>query len=233
MKTVYLLHGFGVRSFFWDLLRPRLSETFDSVLAPDVDAESFDAYCTAIEEAAIERRDSDGEPVCLCGHSLGALVAAAVAHRTGKAVVDRVILIAPPGSSTATAVSPVLRFLLRNRLIPSFLIRPRFFAQTPASVQKRLFERAVVEPDGLQDDVYLRRTELVKELAHPLPQAGLVLASDADQIAPSEDSVRLAHELGAEVHRFSREERVGHDDYATAPAVVRAVAERISAFCGR
>lgn len=232
MKTLFLLHGYGVRSFFWDELRAKLDGSFAEVVTPDIEAQSFHAYCEEVERLLVARREEDGEPSAVAGHSLGAVIAAAAARTVGEEVTSRVVMMAPPGTGESSQVGPVLRFFLRHRLIPDFMIRPRFFVQAPTAVQKRLFQRAVVESPGLQDDVYQRRAALVEEIASPLAQPSLVITSDADQIVPSDESVALAERLGARVHRFSQGERVGHDDYGTAPAVVSAVANLIVEFCG-
>lgn len=226
MDTILLLHGYGVRSYFWDRLRPELSKRFSTVVAPDIDADSFGSYVEEVERLALVQQP----PVSLVGHSLGALVAAAAALRLGADVVSHAVLLAPPGSSSER-MGPVMRFLLRNQLIPQFLVRPRFFEQTPVAVQKRIFDRAVVESPALQDDIYVRRAELVEGLHGPMPQPALVVCSDADRIVPAGQSASLAERLGAGLHRFSAEDRIGHDDYAAAPAAVLEVARIVSGFC--
>lgn len=231
VKTLILLHGYGVRSFFWDSLRPPLAKNFSEVVTPDVAAESFEAYVDEAERLSIERSEADGRPVAIMGHSLGALVAAAAALRVGKEGIGCAVLVAPPGPSQHDRINPLLRFLLRRRLIPDFLIRPRFFLQTAPSVQKRIFKRVVVEPKGLQDDVYLRRSEIAAKVTGPMPQRALVVCSDADAIVPASASLALAEQLQADVHRFDQSQRIGHDDYAAAPAAVLQIAELVSDFC--
>ncbi|MFW5729745.1 MAG: alpha/beta fold hydrolase, partial [Spirochaetota bacterium] len=127
-RSVILLHGFGVRSYFWDQVGPLFAKVFETVLTPDLRTDNISTLLDTTKELIRRRTEHDGAPVSLVGHSLGGIVSAIAARDLGPGVVEQIAVIASPFGERRQAPSPVLRFLLKRHLLPGFVVRSRFFS---------------------------------------------------------------------------------------------------------
>ena len=228
-SSIVLVHGYGVRGSFWEKLQRHLALHGHRVLAPDLSGDSPFELADQLE--AVARGQAAYGPVVLVGHSLGGILCALVAGRVGPAVVSHLVVIASPFAGRAKGVGPVVKFLIRYRLLPPALIRPRFFSRaTSPPDQKRWFARAVPESPALQQVLFGTDWFPVAELSRPMGKPALALFSEADRIVEAAATRRLATAIGATVHPFPRERGIGHNDFAASDAVSAEVAHTISAF---
>jgi predicted alpha/beta hydrolase family esterase len=236
MKThgTLLFHGYGVRSGTWNTVRAALGDRAGAVAAPDLDADTVDDLIALARGRA--RRfslETDG-PILAVGHSLGGILAALVAQNPGAPVVAGAVIIAAPYGERENAPGPLTRFLLRHRLIPPALLRPRFFSsQTPPDLQREVFANAVAEAPALRELTVQPRHFHTDLFTGPLPVPSLVIASEADRIVPASQSRAFAEVLGSETLILPARERVGHDDFFASPAVARRTADAIADFAAR
>ncbi|TVQ96480.1 MAG: alpha/beta fold hydrolase [Spirochaetaceae bacterium] len=229
-RPIVLVHGYGVRGSFWEKLQPQLALRGHRVVAPDLSGDSPFELADRLEAVARDQAVTAG-PVALVGHSLGGILCALVAGRVGPAVVSHVVVIASPFAGRAKGVGPVVKFLIRYRLLPPALIRPRFFSRaTSRSDQKRWFARAVPESPALQQVLFGTDWFPTAELSRKLLQPALAVYSEADRIVEAAATRRLAAALGAEEHAFPRVRGIGHNDFAASDAVSAAVAGAICDF---
>jgi pimeloyl-ACP methyl ester carboxylesterase len=162
---------------------------------------------------------------------MGAVLAAIAARDLGPGVVLAAVLLAPPFGERESVPGPFLQFLLRRRLLPPFLVRPRFFsANTPRRLQRAAFRAAVPEAPAIQALTFEKRWFHTDYFTEPLAQSALVIASEADRIVPVEQSVRFAEAIGARQHIFPAAEDVGHNDLCMSPSIVPGIVERIVGF---
>jgi pimeloyl-ACP methyl ester carboxylesterase len=236
MKTrgTLFYHGYGVRGNIWRTLVDRLAGSTGPSYTPDLAAKDVDELVTLARGRA--RRVSleiDG-PVLLVGHSLGAVLAAFAAQEPGPPAVGGVVLIAPPYGEREHVPGPVMRLLLRHRLIPPALLRPRFFSsRTPVSTQREIFANAVPEAPALRELTLSRTFFHTAMFDGPLRVPSLVLASRADRIVPAHQSESFGRLLGSEVVVLSEDERVAHDDFFASPEIATQTAQIIRAFAER
>lgn len=228
-----LLHGYGVRGYIWAPLQTALNNRLGPIATPDLHAESLAALLTKAKARARRQSLERDAPIVVAGHSLGAVLAAITARDLGPDVVSAAVLIAPPFGERTHAPGGLLRLLLRHRLIPPFLLRPRFFSsRTPRSVQRAIFRAAVPEPPGIQNLAFETHWFHTGEFAEPLPQPTLVIASEADRIVPVGQSLDFARVIGARVHVFSMNEGLGHDDLFASPEIAARIADIMVDFVG-
>ena len=234
IRGTLLFHGYGVRGGTWKSVQAALGATIGPTRAPDLDAETVDELIDlAAEHASRFAADADG-PVILAGHSLGSVLAALVAQRLGPTVVAAAVLIAPPYGEREQLPGPLMKFLLRNRLVPPFLLRPRFFSpHTPIEIQKEVFANAVPEAPALREMTLSRRFFHTDRFDGPLPVPSLVLASRCDRIVPSHQSESFGTLLGSEIVMLGSEEEVGHDDFFASPEIAARTAGIIRDFAAR
>lgn len=228
---VMMVHGYGVRGSIWSQVAEGLGGELGPILCPDIEASDRDELQTKTVTAVTGFTAEAGGPVLLVGHSLGAALAALAANRLGPAAVAGVFLIAPPFGTRDTVPGPLLRFLLRTRLLPPALVRPRFFSShTPTEIQKTVFRAAVPEARDVQRATFEKTWFHTELLTRPLPVPALVLASEADQIVPSAQSCALAEVIDAPCELLPGARGVGHDDFFASPAVAAETAARIVDF---
>lgn len=227
--TVILVHGYGVRGSFWDKLKPRLERSGTRVLAPDLAGNSPGELADQIETLA--RAESGGRPVMLVGHSLGGILCALVASRVNTGVASHVVVIAAPFGGRARKLNPLVRFLIRFRLLPQFLVRPRFFsAATSKADQKRWFARAVPESPALQSVLFGDGWFPAEAFSSPPRQRALVVYSEADRIVDAAATAAFTRALDANELVFERARGVGHNDFAASDGVVDELARALLGF---
>ncbi|MFP4373600.1 MAG: alpha/beta hydrolase [Spirochaetaceae bacterium] len=231
MRTLLCLHGFGVRGYFWDVIKPHLENVYARVVTPDLRMDTIETVLDSGRRLTEQSAREDGAPVAIIGHSLGGVVGALAARDLGPATVDRVVLVAPPFGERGEVPGPFLRFLLRHRLIPDFLSRPRFFSsETPTSIQKSIFKRAVDESPELKELLFRPKRFHTDLFDGPLPVPTLVVASEADRIVPVRESLEFAERLGAATEVYAAARGIGHDDFTCAPRIAEELAARVSRF---
>jgi pimeloyl-ACP methyl ester carboxylesterase len=236
MKTrgTLFLHGYGVRGGTWDTVRAALGTRVGLTAAPDLSAENVDELVRLARDYARELADKADGPILAVGHSLGAVLAALVALEPGSPTVTGALLIAPPYGENRDAPGPIMRFLLAKQLIPQALIRPRFFShQTPIRIQREVFDNAVNEAPGIQELSFSKRFFHTDLFTERLPVPSMVLASEADRVAPASQSRRFGEVLGSEIEILPQSEKVGHDDFFASPDVARRTADIVADFADR
>jgi len=230
-RTLLCLHGFGVRGYFWEVIKPHLEGVYDRVLTPDLQMDTIETVLESGRRLAQEAAGEDGAPVAIMGHSLGAVVGALAARDLGPPAVDRVVLVAPPFGEATEVPGPFLRFLLRHKLIPDFLSRPQFFSrQTPAPIQKSMFKRAVDESPELKELIFQPRRFHTDLFDVPLAVPSLVVASEADKVVPARESLEFAQRLGASTEVYGATRNIGHDDFTCAPNIAAELSGRMRRF---
>lgn len=234
-KTAILVHGYGVRGFFWSALQQELTDDFSTILTPDFDLESVEEGVEALMELVRQERENSGEPTTLVGHSLGGVICALAAQRLSREEVSHLVILASPyGEVHSGGVGRLLRLAVRFGLVPGWLIRPRFFGpEVPKKKQKELFSQAVRESAGLQDLSRQEKWFHTGAFAEPLEQAILTIASAADQIVSPKETIAFARELRAEQALLPKEAKVGHNDFGYWPPAAKLTADEIRRFLER
>jgi pimeloyl-ACP methyl ester carboxylesterase len=145
--------------------------------------------------------------------------------------VERLTLLAPPFGERGQVPGPVVRFLLKHRLIPDFLSRPQFFSgHTPIDIQKSVFRRAVDESEELQALLFRPRRFHTDLFDGPIGVPTLVVASEGDKVVPASESVDFAERLEASLEVFEASRHIGHDDLTCAPRIAEELVERLVRF---
>ncbi len=234
LKSVICLHGYGVRGFFWEPVRPLLQEAFPEVLTPNLKLQNTRTLLDHAEEIVHGKSKLDRGPVVLIGHSLGGVAAAMCARHLGSRVVSKVVILAAPYGEQERVPGTVTRFLLRHQLIPNVLIRSRFFtAKTAPEDQRRIFDHAVRESKELQDEIFERRWFHTDYFPPPLEQPSLVVASAYDKTVPMQQTLQFADALDAERIVLDYSRKVAHNDMIWAPEVRRSLFPDIVGFLKR
>jgi pimeloyl-ACP methyl ester carboxylesterase len=231
-SSAILIHGYGVRGFFWSALKEELQGSFQSVLAPDFEVERVEAGVSAIVELVREERKRNGEPAVLIGHSLGGVLAALACRELSLKEATHLVLVAAPyGEIPSGGISTLLRFAVRFKLIPEWVIRPRFFgSEVPKEKQKELFSRAVPESRALQDLSRQKRWFHTGTFSELPEQRVLAIASAADRIVDPRETIAFGEELQGETLLLPEEAGVGHDDFGFWPPAAKRVAEAVARF---
>ena len=234
-RSAILVHGYGVRGFFWSALKEELRKDFGNILTPDFEIENVDSGVQMMVDLARREHERSGEPVILIGHSLGGVISALAAQQLSKEEVSHLVIIASPyGTVHSGGVSKLLRLAVRFKVIPGWMIRPRFFGpEVPKEKQKELFSKAVKESEGLQDLSRQERWFHTGAFSEPLEQAILVIASEGDQIVNPEETMAFGRELRAETLLLPRATGVGHNDFGYWPPAAKKTADEIRRFLER
>ncbi|WP_455382390.1 alpha/beta fold hydrolase [Salinispira pacifica] len=232
-QTVIFLHGYGVRGSFWSGFARAFARgeggAFDRVLTPDLDMTDVETLMETTATLVAEEAESRG-PVCLVGHSMGGAVAAVTAQRLGSSAVRKLVCIATPYGGNSARGTGLIRFLIRHRLIPDFVARPRFFTRAPVYVQKAMFAKVVPENRAMQEAAMAEKYFHTELLGGSLPLPSMVIASEADRVVPSSQCRELSERIGATLHLFGPSDRVGHDDFVAAPEIALEVRRMITEF---
>ena len=180
MKTLILLHGYGVRSFFWEPIKTFFESKFPQIYVPDLQMDSPTVLLkTSLEYVQSIQQNHPDDEIFLVGHSLGGAVAFLVAQELGPDVVKKVVLIAVPYGEQKVPFKSLTRFLIKYRLIPNFFSRPKFFSKnTPKAVQKRMFKQVVPESDAMIDEVLKEKFFYTDMVKGPLKQESIFFISE-------------------------------------------------------
>ena len=84
-RTLVCLHGFGVRGYFWEVIRPHFEAMYERVLTPDLDMSTLEVMLESGRRLVGDAAAEDEAPVAVVGHSLGGVVAALTARDLGIA----------------------------------------------------------------------------------------------------------------------------------------------------
>jgi predicted alpha/beta hydrolase family esterase len=222
-QSIICVHGYGVRGFFWKPARTELEKLFSKVIVPDLGMNTVDSAVLNLINLVEAECEKSKQAVILMGHSLGGIISALVTKRLGPGKVSNLIIIASPYGVKSKGIGPVVRFLIKNKLMPAWLIRPRFFgSRTDVSIQKELFAQAVPETEELQSLVTRRPWFHVEELSQDLRVKTLGIASKADQIVRWTETKEFTDALNGQFYVFEKEEDIGHDDFTVhAPTITR------------
>ena len=94
MKHFVFFHGIGIRSFFWESIRPLLDRENIHYSFIDLDFTTmetgFNSALNSVENITKNHPDRD---IILVGHSLGGLFAGYVAYKLGERI-DKLIIVA-------------------------------------------------------------------------------------------------------------------------------------------
>ena len=223
--NLVLLHGYGVRSFFWEPMQTVLNEHGIANVAPDLDMASVEDGLRQISDIVAAVRENRGEPVTLVGHSLGGVLAALAGKRMGPSAVARVVVLSSPfGRNRRGPLAPLLRLALATGLLPPDAVRPRFFGPAiPTERQRALFDRAVREQPGLRSLPWQREWFHSRSFPNGLEQPSVVIASAADRVVPAAQTRAFAAAIGAVYHEFPASEQIGHDDLGVSTEIARRV----------
>lgn len=232
LRTLILLHGYGVRSFFWDPIKTFFESKFPQIYVPDLNMENPAILVQSTKEYVRQIKQMHPEDeIYMVGHSLGSAVALLLAQDLGLDVIKKAVMIAIPYGEQRVPLKSLTRFLIKYRLIPDILSRRRFFSkQTPKQVQKRMFKQVVPESDTMIDEILKDKffhTDLIKG---KLPQDCLILCSEYDKVVPYKQSKILAELIGAQLELYPKDKHVAHDDFITAPTLANEVSEKIVSF---
>ena len=231
-----LIHGFGVRSYFWEALQGDLSERFDRIEAPDLVYARVEEGIEAVRQFCLTLRVSSDGPIVLIGHSLGGVISALAARELEWDVVSHLIVIASPfGNRVGSAFGPLLRVRHALGLVSREEIRRRFFGPDVRRVdQERIFAAAHTESDELRSLARQKRWFHTDAFPSGIAQNALCIASEMDKMVASGETAQFAHALGAEFVRFPASARIGHNDFGMHPPAAHRTAMVINRFlsCG-
>ena len=231
-RTLILLHGYGQRSFFWGPIKTFFESKFAQIYVPDLQMESATVLIESTKKYIVDIKNNhpDNE-IFLIGHSLGGVVALLVAQDLGPEIIKKLAFLAVPYGEHKIPFKSLTRVLIKYRLIPAFLDRPRFFSKhTPKAVQKRMFKQVVPESDAMIDEILKEKYFHTDLVTGKLPQESIFFISEYDKVAPYEQSIILAEILGSKIVLYTKERKVAHDDYITGPTVSNEVSQKIIDF---
>ena len=95
-RPLLLIHGYGVRSYFWNALQPHLAEQFHPIETPDLELPDVESGVALVGDACRALRHQASQPVVLVGHSLGGILAALAARDLASDTVSHLVVIASP-----------------------------------------------------------------------------------------------------------------------------------------
>lgn len=231
MRILVLLHGYGVRSFFWEPIITFFESKFPQINVPDLQMDNPAVLVESTKKYILDLKNKSDAEIFIVGHSLGGVLAILIAQELGPDVIKKVALLAVPYGEHHIKFKSFTRFLIKNRLLPDFITRPRFFSKhTPKKVQKKLFKQVVPESEAMIDEILNEKyfhTDLVK---NKLPIDSIFFLSEYDKVAPYKQSLALATILGSKMVVYKKENKVAHVDYIAGPTIANEVANQIIDF---
>ena len=232
MRTLILLHGYGVRSFFWEPIKTFFESKFPQIYVPDLNMENPTVLVDSTKEYILSIKNQHQEAeIFLVGHSLGGVVAILLAQELGPQVIKKVALLAVPYGEQKIPFKSLTRFLIKHRLIPDFLSRPRFFSkQTPKRVQKNMFKQVVPESEAMINEILNDKYFHTDLITGKLPQDAIFMFSEYDKVVSVAQCRILAEKLGTKAIEYPKDKKVAHDDFITAPTIANEVSARIIDF---
>lgn len=233
-RRIICIHGYGVRGFFWTPLKLHLEEYFSEVLTPDLKMEDIPSAITEVRELAKIHSRESGQPVILCGHSLGGILCAMAAKELEKNDLHSLIVMASPFGRRKNGMNPLIKFLLKHKLIPGWAVRSQFFgSNTPVHLQKELFNNAVPENLSIQEAVTEPTWFHSEEINHPFGFPVLGLASEADKIVSSRETQLFTEALGGQFYTFPFSLQIGHDDFTVHEPAIKQLLRVLLPFFGK
>jgi pimeloyl-ACP methyl ester carboxylesterase len=144
-QRVVLLHGLASSHRVWDHVIPLLGGDYETLALDLIGGRSIEAEATAV----IERLD---RPVVLAGHSLGGLVATAVAEARSDLVGRLVLLNSPPTTASRLTANSGPERLMKLPLLGRLLWARASEEQLRRGARSAVAPGAAV-PDVVVDDV--------------------------------------------------------------------------------
>ncbi len=231
-RSAILVHGYGVRSFFWDALRSELSSVFSHIEAPDLAIDDIADGVRSLTALCRNVRARSSRAVTLIGHSLGGVLSALAARDLDTDIVSHVVIIASPyGEPVGRAFGIGLRIRFALGLVGRREMQRRFFGpRVLEETQRRIFSSAVDESAQLKALARKRRWFHTDAFPDALAQHTLAIASEADRVVDFRETAEFAHAVSARTIVYPATEAVGHNDFGVEPAIARRCAEDIARF---
>lgn len=212
--AVLLIHGYGVRSSFWDLLVEHFQslDRFGKIQAMSLDVSVLDHGVEQVAEAARQLHGETGSKVILLGHSLGGAYGALAAQKLEPSQLAGLVALSSPYGEKKPTPSLIF-WLIKRRLLPGWLVRGSFFSPyTPVPLQKRLFNNASPEKGEVLDQLSWSHW-FHQDRVTALPCPTLVIASQGDKLVHWTASRSLAEALEADFILAPPEKAWGHNDW--------------------
>jgi pimeloyl-ACP methyl ester carboxylesterase len=226
-ETIILLHGYGVRSWFWDMVKPVLEKAGYTVYAPDIWQKTLPERILALR-SLIEVQNS---PVILIGHSMGGILSSVLAKELGPEKVREVIILASPFGERQGHLQGVYKFLIKHRLLPGFMVAHRFFSKRiPKEIRRKFFAKAVPEPYEIQDLVFQKRWFHTDILTSGLEQKTVVIASKMDLVVHWKLTKSFAEAIEADFKIYEKQRKVYHNDFVVDPELIQDIVEIVESF---
>lgn len=231
-RPLLLIHGYGVRSYFWNALLPHLTAHFDPIETPDLELPDVESGVAMVGDACRALRQRASHPVVLVGHSLGGILAALAARDLAPDTVSHLVVIASPyGRRVGRAFGPMVRLRFALGLISRDAVRRRFFGpDVPEEIQRVIFDSPADESAELKALGRRRRWFHTGAFPHGVPQRTLAIGSAADRIVHIDETREFAEELNARMVTFPSCDRIGHDDFGVWDPAAQQTAREIVGF---
>lgn len=231
MKSILMVHGFGLRGRFWDLLATQFPANEFLLHAPDLAYRSPGEAVALLTSEAAALRERSGEHPVIVGHSLGGIMTALALKSHPELFAKAVIISSPFGERKQGPAELFIRFLLKYRLLPGALVRSRFFGPAiPKAAQKDLFDAAVPEAKELLELVSSGRWFHNSAFGTPLEKPVLGICSESDAIVPAPETRAFLEAVGGRLISYPKHDQIGHDDLAVSNEVAARVAKDILEF---
>lgn len=232
-KTLIFLHGYGVRgNWFWEPIKTFFESKFAQIYTPDLQMDDISTLIDSTKTFIYDIANKYDTKIYVIGHSLGGVVGTLACQDLGVKVIDKFAAIAVPFGDQNIPFKSLVRFLVRYRMIPGFISRPRFFSKhTPKEIQKVLWKKIVQENQAIQNLVLGAdkwfHTDLIKQ---HLTQESIVFASEADKVVPWHGTKLFSERIGANLVLFPRNRNIKHNDFIASPMISQEIAEKIIDF---
>ncbi len=232
-RRIICIHGYGVRGFFWTPIKLELERYFQHVITPDLTMQDIPSAISEVKQLARVHAQESGHPVILFGHSLGGILSAMAGMQMNDGEIDSLIIMASPYGERRKGMHPIVKFMLKFRLIPGWAVRSQFFGKrTPEKLKRELFDNAVPESLSVQEAVAEPKWFHTDELRLPVLHKVLGLASEADRIVSAAETQKFTEALGGSFTLFPRDLDIGHDDFTVFEPAIQEVIRVLIPFLG-